>query len=187
MSFQGRNASSSAPYDADTWAVALVVMVWRCFEMLDHQQHGETRQSLLAAEALLGATELGAVLEATQSLSRALLGCLIQGRDVGHIDVEVQNQIRYLLDHDPCGVVGADLLAVFEHAAAASPDLRTGGDFRRSIGGYGHKLIPAGGYCHIAVGRARRAGGSGFFRLLRRRSAMCPSPQREARGAFGLT
>jgi hypothetical protein len=41
-------------------------------EMLDHQQHGETRQSLLAAETLLGATELGAVLEATQSLSRAL-------------------------------------------------------------------------------------------------------------------
>jgi len=30
MSFQGRNASSSAAYNADTWAVALVVMVWRC-------------------------------------------------------------------------------------------------------------------------------------------------------------
>jgi hypothetical protein len=41
-------------------------------EILDHQQHGETRESLPAAEALLGATELGAVLEATQSLSRAL-------------------------------------------------------------------------------------------------------------------
>jgi hypothetical protein len=26
----------------------------------------------------------------------------------------------------------------------------------------------------------------GTIRLLRRRSAMCPSPQREARGAFGL-
>jgi hypothetical protein len=41
-------------------------------EMLDRQQQDETRQSLLAAEALLGATEFGAVLEATQSLSRAL-------------------------------------------------------------------------------------------------------------------
>jgi hypothetical protein len=40
--------------------------------------------------------------------------------------------------------------------------------------------------CHIAMERARSVGGSGFFRLLRRRSAMCPSPQREARGAFGL-
>jgi hypothetical protein len=40
--------------------------------------------------------------------------------------------------------------------------------------------------CHIAMGRARSVGGSGFFRRLRRRSAMCPSPQREARGAFGL-
>ena len=44
-------------------------------EMLDHQQHGETGQSLSAAEALLGATELGAVLQATQSLSRALSSC----------------------------------------------------------------------------------------------------------------
>jgi hypothetical protein len=42
------------------------------------------------------------------------------------------------------------------------------------------------GDCHIAMGRARSVGGSGIFRLLRRRSAMCPSPQREARGAFGL-
>lgn len=144
MSFQGRN-----PY-ADTWAVALVVVVWRCcmaglsegeaggweigwqaltremslndaqflfgefhrfarvlvnassqpmgwrpvtccrlsrdeilmLEMLDHQQHGETRQSLLAAEALLGATEFGAVLEVTQSLSRALSsrGLFLPGR-----------------------------------------------------------------------------------------------------------
>jgi hypothetical protein len=42
------------------------------------------------------------------------------------------------------------------------------------------------GDCHIATGRARSVGGSGIVRLLRRRSAMCPSPQREARGAFGL-
>ena len=41
------------------------------------------------------------------------------------------------------------------------------------------------GDCHIAMERARSVG-SGIFRLLRRRSAMCPSPQREARGAFGL-
>jgi cold shock CspA family protein len=44
----------------------------------------------------------------------------------------------------------------------------------------------AGRDCHIAMGQARSVGGSGIFRLLRRRSAMCPSPQREARGAFGL-
>jgi hypothetical protein len=40
--------------------------------------------------------------------------------------------------------------------------------------------------CHIAMGQARSVGGSGIFRLLRRRCAMCSSPQREARGAFGL-
>ena len=62
------------------------------------------------------------------------------GRDVGHIDVEVQNQIRDLLDHDPCGVVGAELLAVFELAAAASADLRPGGDFAAASAGMDTKL-----------------------------------------------
>ena len=40
--------------------------------------------------------------------------------------------------------------------------------------------------CHIAIGASAKRRRSGIFRLLRRRSAMCPSPQREARGAFGL-
>jgi hypothetical protein len=40
--------------------------------------------------------------------------------------------------------------------------------------------------CHIAMERAPSVRGSRSFRLLLRRSAMCPSPQREARGAFGL-
>jgi hypothetical protein len=40
--------------------------------------------------------------------------------------------------------------------------------------------------CHIAVRRARSVGASGIVRLLRLRSAMRSSPQREARGAFGL-
>jgi hypothetical protein len=38
----------------------------------------------------------------------------------------------------------------------------------------------------IKMGRARSVVGSGIFRLLRRRSAMCPSPHPEARGAFEL-
>jgi type I restriction enzyme, R subunit len=42
------------------------------------------------------------------------------------------------------------------------------------------------GDCHIAVRRAQSIGGSGIVRRLRARSAMCPSPRREARGAFGL-
>jgi hypothetical protein len=42
------------------------------------------------------------------------------------------------------------------------------------------------GIVTLPWGQARSVGGSGIFRLLRRRSAMCPSPQREARGAFGL-
>jgi hypothetical protein len=42
------------------------------------------------------------------------------------------------------------------------------------------------GDCHIAVRRARSVGGSGIVRLLRLRSAMWSSPQREARGASGL-
>jgi DNA-binding transcriptional MocR family regulator len=42
------------------------------------------------------------------------------------------------------------------------------------------------GDCHIAMGQARSVGGSGIFRRLRRQSAMCSSPRREVRGAFGL-
>jgi NAD(P)-dependent dehydrogenase (short-subunit alcohol dehydrogenase family) len=47
-------------------------------------------------------------------------------------------------------------------------------------------LEDCAGDCHIAMGRARSVGGQEFFRLLRRWSAMCPSPQPEVRGAFGL-
>ena len=42
------------------------------------------------------------------------------------------------------------------------------------------------GLCHIAVRRARSVGTSGIVRPLRLRSATSPSPQRAARGAFGL-
>ena len=42
------------------------------------------------------------------------------------------------------------------------------------------------GLRHIAVRRARSVGASGIVRPLRLRSATCSSPQREARGAFGL-
>ena len=42
------------------------------------------------------------------------------------------------------------------------------------------------GDCHIATGASAKRRWSGIFRLLRLPSAMCPSPQREARGAFGL-
>ena len=42
------------------------------------------------------------------------------------------------------------------------------------------------GLCHVAVWRTRSVGASGIVRPLRLRSATCSSPQREARGAFGL-
>ncbi len=40
--------------------------------------------------------------------------------------------------------------------------------------------------CHVAVPRARSIGTSGIVRPLRLQSATWSSPQREARGAFGL-
>jgi MFS transporter, AAHS family, 4-hydroxybenzoate transporter len=40
--------------------------------------------------------------------------------------------------------------------------------------------------CHVVVPRARSVGTSGIVRPLRQRSATWSSPQREARGAFGL-
>jgi len=42
------------------------------------------------------------------------------------------------------------------------------------------------GLCHVAVPRVRSVDASGIVRPLRLPSATCPSPQREARGAFGL-
>ncbi len=42
------------------------------------------------------------------------------------------------------------------------------------------------GLCHIAVPRARSVGGSGIIRPLLLPSATCPSPRREACGAFEL-
>ncbi len=42
------------------------------------------------------------------------------------------------------------------------------------------------GLCHVAVPRARSIGTSGIVRPLRLQSATWSSPQREARGAFGL-
>jgi hypothetical protein len=35
------------------------------------------------------------------------------GRDVGHVDVDVEDEIRDLLDHDPRSIIGPELLAVF--------------------------------------------------------------------------
>jgi hypothetical protein len=58
------------------------------------------------------------------------------GRDVGHIDVDIENKIRDLLNDDPCGEIAADLLAIVELAAAAITDVRTGRYFRRGIGRY---------------------------------------------------
>ena len=40
--------------------------------------------------------------------------------------------------------------------------------------------------CHVAVPRARSVGASGIVRPPRQPSATWSSPQREARGAFGL-
>jgi len=42
-------------------------------------------------------------------------------------------------------------------------------------------------FCHVAVRRTRSVGVSGIVRPLRPRSATRSSPQREARGSFGLT
>jgi hypothetical protein len=41
--------------------------------------------------------------------------------------------------------------------------------------------------CHIAMGRARSVGGSGIVRLLRRRSAMCPSSDLQGLHPVGRT
>src|SRR5580693_35974 len=41
------------------------------------------------------------------------------GRHVGHVDVDVEDEVRDLLDHDPCGGIGAERVAVAELAAAA--------------------------------------------------------------------
>jgi hypothetical protein len=43
--------------------------------LLERQQHGETLQVLMTAQALVGVEELGDVLEATQSLGAALYAC----------------------------------------------------------------------------------------------------------------
>src|SRR5271156_1808482 len=68
------------------------------------------------------------------------------GRDVGHVDVDVEDEVRDLLDHDPCGGIGAERFAVAELAAAAGADLRTGADLGRRIRGYRDERIPAGGF-----------------------------------------
>jgi hypothetical protein len=60
------------------------------------------------------------------------------------VDIDVEDEIRHFLDHDPRGVVGAELFAVSKLAAAADADLGTGADFRLSVGGNGEELIPAG-------------------------------------------
>src|SRR5262249_48237008 len=66
------------------------------------------------------------------------------GRDVRHVDIDVENEVRHFLDHDPGCDIGAELFAVSEFAAAAGPDLRTGGDLRLNVGGNREELIPAG-------------------------------------------
>src|ERR1700677_380041 len=68
------------------------------------------------------------------------------GRDVGHVHVDVEDEIRHFLHHDPCGVVGAELFAVANLAAAAGADLWTSADFRRGVGRYGDERVPAGGF-----------------------------------------
>src|SRR5208282_4814512 len=48
----------------------------------------------------------------------------------------------------------------------------------------GAGLSAIGRLCHIAAPRAQSVGGSGIVRPLRLPSATCPSPRREACGAF---
>jgi hypothetical protein len=75
----------------------------------------------------------------------------------------------------------------FSQATNAIPIVASAGDLLLTLR---VRAAPPGntsvGIVTLPWGQARSVGGSGIFRLLRRRSAMCPSPQREARGAFGL-
>src|ERR1700677_5248323 len=65
------------------------------------------------------------------------------GRDIGHVDVDVEDEIRHFLDHNPRDGIGAELFAVTELAAAAGPDLWTSLNFSRGVSGYGDELVPA--------------------------------------------
>jgi len=68
-----------------------------------------------------------------------------------------------------------------ERVAFRQINKKTGNRLRQQLVDEG-----TGGLCHVAVWRTRSVGASGFVRPLRLRSATCSSPQREARGAFGL-
>ena len=68
------------------------------------------------------------------------------GPDVGHVHVDVEDEIRDFLDHDPGDVISAELFAVGELAATAGADLGTGSNFARGLRRYGDELISAGGF-----------------------------------------
>lgn len=65
------------------------------------------------------------------------------GRNVGNIDVDIENQIRDLLNDNPCGEIAAELLAIVDFAAAAIANLRTGRYLCLRISRYLNKLVSA--------------------------------------------
>src|SRR5271165_2689937 len=85
--------------------------------------------------------------------------CKLLGSDVSHIDVDIENKIRDLLNDNPCDKIAAELLAIVELAAAAMADLRTSRYFRPSIEGYGSSLISGRRFEHRSekLGDARKA------------------------------
>ena len=58
------------------------------------------------------------------------------GHDIGHIDVDVENQIRDLLNDDPSDEISAELLAIADLAATAMANLRIARYLCLGISGY---------------------------------------------------
>src|ERR1700722_7935669 len=87
--------------------------------------------------------------------------------DVGHVDVDVEDEVRDFLDNDPRDGIGAELFAVDELATAAGADLWTGGNFAGGVRRYGHEMIPAGGL-ELCFEDGRDQGDARPLRLRRR-------------------
>ena len=65
------------------------------------------------------------------------------GHDIGHIDVDVENQIRDLLNDNPSDEIPAELLAIADLAAAAIANLRPARYLCLGISGYLNRLLSA--------------------------------------------
>jgi hypothetical protein len=65
------------------------------------------------------------------------------GHDIGHIDVDVENQIRDLLNDNPCDEIAAELLALADLAATALADRWTCPDLCLDFSWHWNELVLA--------------------------------------------